>query len=163
MSKIVHLQKRLIARPEPVVVSGVAIRPIIAPVDVDAWLELREAAFSGLVAVGRRWVRADFEREFAASRVWLAVPASRERERLEQQILGAVALGRAGCPPHDRPSLQWLMVDPSHRRRGIGAALVALVEQAAWDAGEREVRLETHIDWRDAMRLYERCGYAAIE
>lgn len=73
--------------------------------------------------------------------------------------IGAVALGRAGRPPHDRISLQWLMVAPMQRRRGIGRALIAVVEQAAWDAGERELSLETHADWRGALRLYEHCGY----
>lgn len=159
MSKILHLQKTLTQRSVPPTLPGVTIRPLIRPGEVDGWLALRTVAFAGLVAAGRPWTPNDFEREFAASRVWLATLAPGESPGEESPIIGAVALGRAGRPPHVRPSLQWLMVDPAHRLRGIGGVLIAVIEQTVWDAGERELGIETHADWRDAVRLYERCGY----
>ena len=162
MSKIVHLQKRLSDRPIVEIMPDVTIRPFNSPGDVDAWLRLRDAAMAGLIARGRPWTNDDFRREFAASRLWVAEPVSRERQRPEEELIGAVALGRAGIAPHERASLQWLMVAPAHRRRGVGKALITTVEQAAWDAGDRRLSLETHLDWRDAIRLYERCGYSPV-
>lgn len=160
MSKIVRLQKTLIRRSEPEAVPGVTIRPFRDPEDLDAWLRLREAAFAGLVAAGRPWTPEDFRREFARSRLWAAV--RQPADQTGPAVVGAVALGRVGRPPNDYPSLQWLMVAPGSRRCGVGRALIAVVEQTVWDADERELRLETHVDWSDAFRLYGRCGYAAI-
>jgi GNAT superfamily N-acetyltransferase len=158
MSKIVHLQKTLITRSVPEAVTGVTIRGFIGLDDIEGWLALRDATFAHLVAAGRRWMVADFQREFAASRLWAAVV---ERDATSV-IVGSVALGRTGRPPQDRAALQWLMAAPNYRRRGVGRALISVVEQTVWDDGEREILVETHADWRDAMRLYERCGYAAI-
>jgi ribosomal protein S18 acetylase RimI-like enzyme len=77
-------------------------------------------------------------------------------------VVGSVTLGRSGRPPDDRACLAWLMVDPEYRRRGIGAALVRAVERAAMEQGETELVLETHADWREAVRLYERLGYVPL-
>jgi ribosomal protein S18 acetylase RimI-like enzyme len=159
MSKILRMRKDLSPPNVAMAVGGWQIRLAGAGWDVDRWLELRAAAFQALTAGGRPWTRDDYSREFAGKQLWLAVLTGGERRRTKDQVIGAVALGRSGRPPQDRASLEWLMVHPAHRRQGIGQSLIAVVEQAAWDSGEREIVLETHADWRDAVRLYERCGY----
>ena len=73
--------------------------------------------------------------------------------------VGSVTLARRGDPPHDKPVVHWLLVLPGYRRRGIGQLLTATLEAAVWDAGGRQVWLETHAGWADAVRLYTRLGY----
>jgi len=151
---------------------GVTIRPFNAAgpdsgdSDAPAWLELREAAFAGLVASGRSWTLDDFHREFMAKPWWqpermlFAVAVENGGEAIVRElIMGAATLGRAGRPPDDHASVQWLMVRPEHRRRGIGKLLLSTVERQAFAAGETTLSLETHAAWNDAVRLYHAAGY----
>lgn len=155
---ILRFSKSLDRLPDVPKLITTTIRAFHRPQDVDAWLELRTAAFAGLVASDRAWTQDDFAREFlgkawwSPQRMWLATDDV-------GALVGAVTLGRSGRPPHDEPCVMWLMVDPSQRRRGIGRALLATLERAAWEAGERRVTLETHTSWTDAVRLYEQAGY----
>ena len=52
-----------------------------------------------------------------------------------------------------------LAVLPDRARRGLGAALLAACETAAWQRGCTAVRLEVRADNAPAIRLYERTGY----
>jgi GNAT superfamily N-acetyltransferase len=154
---LLRFTKSLLSAPAASSSDGVTLRTFEGR-DVAVWLALREAAFRGLVAPGRPWTATDFEREFLAKpwwspqRMWLATDAGGE-------LIGAVTLGRSGRRPHDLPCVMWLMVVPQLRRRGLGRALLATLERAVWEAGERSVTLETHASWTDAVRLYEQCGY----
>jgi len=165
--KILHLRKRLVGPSGGLPPAGVRIRPFGGPEDVAAWLALRVAAFQGGVAAGRPWTAEDFRREFlarpwwTAASIWLA-EIDGDVSDSPPRIVGSVVLGRSGRPPADQASMQWLMVAPDHQRRGIGGALVAAVEDAAIDRGAVELVLETHADWREAVRLYERLGYAPV-
>ncbi len=40
-----------------------------------------------------------------------------------------------------------------------GQLMLAALEQACWDAGYRQIGLETHAGWTAAARFYERAGY----
>ena len=66
-------------------------------------------------------------------------------------------------PTGDRAAeLKRLYVASSHRRRGIGRALVEAVEQHAATAwGTTRVQLWSDTRFGDAHRLYERAGYRA--
>ncbi len=77
--------------------------------------------------------------------------------------VGTVTLARRGTPPDDRPVIHWLAVAPGFRRRGLGRLLVATVESAVWEAGERQIWLETHSGWQEAARLYAALGYDPVE
>lgn len=81
---------------------------------------------------------------------------------------GAEAIGLATCfrgfsTFAARPLLNVhdLAVLPSHRGRGVGAALLAAVEAHARATGCCKVTLEV-MDHNPARRLYQRCGYAAV-
>ncbi len=41
----------------------------------------------------------------------------------------------------------------------MGRLLMVHLERAAWDAGYREVFLETHAAWQAAANFYEALGY----
>ena len=50
-------------------------------------------------------------------------------------------------------------VDPKHRRRGVGAAMVDHLLQRARQLGMRTVLVETNLDWHEAIRLYLAQGF----
>lgn len=78
----------------------------------------------------------------------------------EQRLLGyALVLVRAGS---DLARLYSLAVDPTARRGGIGAALLAAAEQAARARCCRRMRLEAAERNAAALRLYRRRGYREI-
>ncbi len=52
-----------------------------------------------------------------------------------------------------------MYVDPALRGQGVGSRLLAAVEQAMRAQGLRLALLETGQAQREAVRLYERCGY----
>jgi GNAT superfamily N-acetyltransferase len=55
--------------------------------------------------------------------------------------------------------VHWLAVLPGWRRRGVGRYLMSVLEARAWELGYREVWLETHAAWAEAVRLYQALGY----
>jgi len=143
--------------------AGIDVRSIVVPDDVADWLTLRDRAMAGQTPPARPWTATDFRTEmmdkpwWRADRSWLAAP-----REAPQHLVGAVTLalrnGEKGC----LPVLHWLLVDPTWRRRGVGRLLLTLLEQAAWDAGWREVELETHAGWADAIAFYHSMGYGPV-
>jgi ribosomal protein S18 acetylase RimI-like enzyme len=63
-------------------------------------------------------------------------------------------------PWHERLVLWFLYIEPDYRRRGVGRALLAEVEQHARTAGATHVWLETSNVNVPGVRAYERLGYA---
>lgn len=162
MSDVLHLCHALTERPLAADCPTVSLRTYQGPGDIDRWLEIRERAFAReRVGVGR-WTHADFEREFLAKpwwspeHLWFAVPAE---SNAAERIVGTVTLARRGIGATSRPVIHWLAVLPAWRRQGVGRLLVRTLEIACWDAGEREILLETHAAWEKAARLYESLGY----
>ena len=60
----------------------------------------------------------------------------------------------------DEGEILTLAVAPSHRRRGIGAALVFSALEAMEKSGARRVFLEVAADNAPAIALYEGCGFS---
>lgn len=56
-----------------------------------------------------------------------------------------------------------LAVDPRHRRRGVGRALVEELERRYETMGVRRIRLLTTADNEPARRFWEQLGYGAYE
>ena len=75
---------------------------------------------------------------------------------IDGEIVGTGAL--VGESP-DVGRLVRMSVGSSHRRRGIGRALVAHLLGLARARGARRVLVETNDDWHDAIRLYRSCGF----
>jgi acetyltransferase len=80
----------------------------------------------------------------------------------EDQIIGSVqlALGTMSKALH-RTKVQKLLVLRSHRRHGIGRALMTAVEGAACHDGRHLLVLDTRLG-DDAERLYARMGYLRV-
>ena len=94
----------------------------------------------------------------AGGRGWVVTDAGRV-----VACVGVVPLPRADGPGTEGPraELKRLYVAATHRRRGIGRALVRQVEEhAATTWGTRIVELWSDDRFEDAHRLYVRCGYA---
>jgi len=164
-SIILQLTKTLHERPQLPDVPSIRLRHYAGPQDVPTWLELRSRAF-GRQRVGiANWDAGDFRREFLdkpwwhPERMWFA-----EAQPLLMPItpVGTITLARRGEGPDGKPVVHWLSVLPSYRRRGIGRLLLAALETAAWDAGERQLWLETHSGWAEAGKLYESLGWRAV-
>lgn len=133
------------------------------PDDVPAWLALRERAIAGLVPQPRAWLHVDYESEmfhkpwWSAERNWLAFA-----EKSPQQPIGAVTLAMRESKARRTPVVHWLLVDPAWRRQGVGRGLMSHLERAIWNAGFREVELETHAGWDAAVAFYQSIGYEPV-
>ena len=84
-----------------------------------------------------------------------------ERGELVASV-GVAPSGAEGVAPSGAGTceLKRLYVDRVARRRGLGAALVAVVEAWARQQGAAHVELWSDTRFTDAHRLYERLGYA---
>src|ERR1043166_5722778 len=77
-------------------------------------------------------------------------------------IVGSVQLALATNPnAQHRAEVQKLLVFSSHRRRGIGRALMEMVEKIARDAGRTLLMLNT-VEGEGVERLYRALGYVAV-
>lgn len=71
------------------------------------------------------------------------------------EAVGCCAL----CHHGDYGELKRMYVQPTHRRSGIGGALLRRVEQEARASGLSKLRLETGISQPEAIRLYAYHGF----
>jgi GNAT superfamily N-acetyltransferase len=160
---VIHLRKTLVAPPAAVEPSGFGVRTISVSEDVENWLALRVRAVAGLKPQPRAWERGDFAAEMTskpwwnAERSWLAFAAG-----TSEAPIGAVTLAMRETADRRTPVVHWLLVDPKWRRRGVGRTLILKLEDAAWEAGFREVELETHSGWAAAVAFYQSIGYEPV-
>jgi RimJ/RimL family protein N-acetyltransferase len=74
-------------------------------------------------------------------------------------IVGRLSLARDSHPSSRHVADLGLMVAASHRRRGIGLALLAAAEQWARESQVRKLELHVFPHNEAAIRLYEKAGY----
>jgi GNAT superfamily N-acetyltransferase len=176
MASVLQLRRDITSRPEICSIGEINVRHYQGDTDVPAWLALRHQAFARQRIGVRQWTEGDFHAEFTGrwwwqpERMWLA-------EILENDSIGAVGQakhqliatatlamrGEADQTQQARPVVHWLVVHPRWRRRGIARLLMAHLEAAAWDAGYREIWLETHAAWEAAVKFYQSLGYRQVE
>jgi ribosomal-protein-alanine N-acetyltransferase len=75
-----------------------------------------------------------------------------------EQVLGVVAFRTVG----EHADLHRLVVAPSHRRAGLGTALVTAGLEAVRHLGARAVLLEVDYDNEPAIALYQRLGFEQL-
>lgn len=126
--------------------------------DIGLWLELRARCFADQTPAVRPWTHDDFAAEFLAKPWW-----SPERMWFAEarDAIGSITWAMRGRRPNELPVIHWLMVAPPWRRRGVGRLLMRTLEAACWQAGHRQIGLETHAGWKQANSFYETLGYAA--
>jgi len=78
---------------------------------------------------------------------------------LDGADIGMVRGAPSGDDPHDAYLLS-MWVDPDHRRRGVGEALVAALTAWARSAGFARLLLDVADHNAQAIALYTRCGFA---
>ena len=82
-----------------------------------------------------------------------------------QQIVGTGALrrmqGQASTGGQPYGEIKRMYVDPARRGEGIGVQLLLALEHCLRAQGYGIALLETGAAQTEAVRLYERCGYAA--
>lgn len=160
MATVLQFVKDFDGSPQVMSNKRVTVRRSNGEADIAAWLALRDRTFARERMGVRKWSYDDYVREFfhkwwwRPDWQWIA-----ESEQSPGQILGSVTMALRGQHGVERPAIHWLMVDPAHRRRGIARMLVSYLEAAAWDAGYRQICLETHAAWQAAARFYEALGY----
>ena len=164
MSTIVlQLTRTLDARPEVQLPLGIALRNFTGEDDIARWLDIRHRAFARQRMGVPAWTAEDFHREFQAKSWWrpehLWLAETLPREHPSAETVGAVALAFRGSGPAARPVVHWLAVLPQWRRRGVGQALMATLEQRCWDLGYRQIWLETLSAWQAAVEMYRSLGY----
>jgi GNAT superfamily N-acetyltransferase len=183
MPSVLHLRKELTDPPVAVGLEGVNVRTLQVPDDVPAWLALRDRATADLLPRPRFWNEHDFRNEmlskswWRSDRTWFAIagelrlageegPATRRSPAIASteanKIIGTVTLALREGAAGSVPIIHWLLVEAAWRRRGIGRLLVSQLERAAWDEGFREVQLETHAGWLEAVAFYHSIGYAPV-
>ena len=59
--------------------------------------------------------------------------------------------------------VHWVAVDPAHRGRRLGEALLAAALRAMKARGRTEMFLNTNPALATAVKLYERLGFAPVE
>ncbi|HEX4412986.1 MAG TPA: GNAT family N-acetyltransferase [Lacipirellulaceae bacterium] len=158
---VIHFRKQLVAPPVVSEVPGISVRMFAAPDDVEPWLALRTRATASLVPAVRPWSKGDFHTEMTskpwwrADHTWLAIAG-------DLRVAGAVTLALREGASESVPVIHWLLVDPAYQRRGLARSLISRLELAAWNAGHREVQLETHANWNAAVAFYQSIGYAPL-
>ncbi len=153
--------RRLDAQPELPEIPGVFLRTYRGPDDVERWLTIRGQAFADELPAVREWNAADFRAEFQDNPWWHPSCQWFAESAETGDAIGTVTMAVRGRSSNARPVIHWLAVVPRWRRQGVGRLLTAALERHCWDAGFREVRLESHANWKSAVAFYRKLGYTA--
>ena len=88
--------------------------------------------------------------DIANNQVWVAVQG-------DEVVAGLVLIASDGFI-----KLANLAVHPDHGGKGLGRKLIELSEREAKRQGSSEMRLNTHVDMPENVRLYEHMGWAEV-
>jgi GNAT superfamily N-acetyltransferase len=143
------------------------LRPLSPHDDLAALTALLHRAYAGLAARGMRFWAShqsvdDTRKRTADGECWVAVAAG--------SLIGTITLRDAantrGCAWYDRPDVAafgQFGVDPAWQGRGVGAALLDVVEHRARETGVAELALDTAEGAADLIALYARRGFRFVQ
>ena len=78
----------------------------------------------------------------------------------DEQVIGTVALKKLN---DDTAELKALYLDKSYRGQGFGKRLIDIVIKEAEMRGFKSIVLDSMKQYKDARRLYEKCGFSDFE
>jgi GNAT superfamily N-acetyltransferase len=160
MPSVIHFRKQLSCPPVEARLANIGVRSMIVPDDIASWLVLRGRAMADEMPRVRVWSKEDFRVEMTDKSWWTS--GCMWVATTDDSVVGAVTLALRAGATGTVPVVHWLLVDPAFRRLGVGRLLMSCLERAAWDAGWREVQLETHSGWTAAVAFYHSIGYAPL-
>lgn len=134
------------------------VRPV-KHADAPHWLEMRRALFGEHESLARE-VAEYFASPPATTIVLVAELPSGE-------LAGFAEAGERGyaegCETQPVAYLEGWYVEPPHRRRGVGRALVEAVERWASERGYSEIASDALIDNEVSVRAHTALGYTEVE
>ena len=80
--------------------------------------------------------------------------------KADERVIGTVALKKLN---DDTAELKALYLDKSFRGQGFGKRLIDIVIKEAEMRGFKYVVLDSMKQYKDARRLYEKCGFTDVE
>lgn len=119
------------------------------PQDADSLSDCIDAAYSVYASriADLPSVSHGIAQTIASSRVWIS--------EIADEIVGGIIL-----VPHEKNMvLENIAVRPDSSEMGVGAALIRQAETDCLEFGLHELRLSTHIDMPENVRLYEHLGW----
>jgi ribosomal protein S18 acetylase RimI-like enzyme len=127
-------------------------------------IEIRPFASEDEPAVVGLWERCELTRPWNDPHKDIARKLGVQLELFFVGVQGGaiVATVMAGYDGH-RGSLNYLAVDPQHRRRGYGTALMRHVEQRLAERGCPKINLMVRSANAEVVAFYRRLGYAPDE
>jgi len=134
----------------------------VRPTRSGDWAELRRTRLTALADSPDAYAATLAGESALADEVWQQRAAPSEHRANFAAVESRVWLGMCailGDEDQDSAQLVALWVDPAHRGRGVGAALVAAVTAWCRDRGIGRLRLWVNEVNESAIRLYERCEF----
>ena len=127
-------------------------------------MEIRQFQPGDEPAVTALWQRCELTRPWNDPQKDVARKLEVQRELFLVGVEGStfVAAVMAGYDGH-RGSVNYLAVDPAHRRRGHGAALMQRVEAALAERGCPKINLMVRSTNAEVLAFYRKLGYAPDE
>lgn len=143
----------------PAIVSGVRIRPIVAPDWPEVWAIVRE-----VVHAQETFPYDPAMTEGEARQTWIERPPGRTVVAVENDtVLGTAKMGPNRAGPGSHVSTASFMVAAGARGRGVGTALCRFALSWAKERGYAGMQFNAVVAAnRGAVKLYERHGFTVV-
>lgn len=146
---------------------GLQIRPLEPGDTIDELTDLLHRAYAPLAEAGFRFLATHQDAQTTTRR---SADGECHVAVLDGRIVGTITFCEAartgGSPWYDRAdvaSFQQFGVEPTLGRRGIGSALMDLVERRARETGAAEIACDTAEGATHLVEMYERRGFRVVE
>lgn len=128
----------------------------LAHADAQRWLWVRAVAFADAFPPARNWTLSEFQAQILHRPWWNPEHCWFAEVSETGQTVGMVTLGFRDAEQARTPCVHWLAVVPEFRRQGVGRLLMTALAAKCWQLGHRQVLIETHSNWREAVAFYEK-------